>query len=89
VHRLARVVAGERGLLEADVDPADSVGDLSEAGEVDRDVVLDRQVGQLSAPNGANVPGRHWPAGSVVVADNLTATALLSTGIAFPVADEG
>ena len=51
--------------------------------------MLDRQVGQLSAPNGANVPGRHWPAGSVVVADNLTATALLSTGIAFPVADEG
>jgi len=44
---------------------------------------------RVSAPNGANVRGRHWPAGSVVVADNLTATALLSTGIAFPVADEG
>lgn len=41
---------------------------------------------RITGPAGANLRGRWWAAGSVVVADNLTATALLGGGIASPAA---
>ena len=39
---------------------------------------------RVSAPGGANIRDRHWAAGSVIVADALTAGALLGAGIAGP-----
>jgi hypothetical protein len=39
---------------------------------------------RVSAPGGAHVRGRHWSPGSLLVADALTATALLGAGVASP-----
>ncbi len=74
------VVAAESAQLAVD----QQLGALVPVAPGQRGDAADPTLIRVSAPGGANVRNRHWAAGSVIVADALTAGALLGAGIASP-----